>query len=88
MSKLEEMVFLEGGQHLRNKDYITITRYEYKKLKEAYDNKQDFKNLFTKLTEREIALEKKEKDLIKFEKKIRYEVHKKILDLAKGFISY
>jgi 23S rRNA maturation mini-RNase III len=87
MSTKEQMEYLLKPQTLRNKDYVTITRNEYDRMVEAHKDQETLRRMVIKLTEKEIELNRREKDLKKTEHKIRYECHKKILDFAKQFIN-
>lgn len=87
MSKKEDMQYILKPQTLRNKDYVTITRHEYEQMLEAFEAKETLLRGVKNLSLREIELNKREKDLAKYEQKIRYECHKKILDFAKQFIN-
>lgn len=87
MSRKEDMQYLLEHQTLRNKDYVTISRYEYDQMLEAFNAKQTLLEGVKNLSVKEIELNKREKDLARYEQKIRYEAHKKILDFTKQFIN-
>ena len=87
MSKAEEMQYLLKPQTLRNKDYVTISRNEYDRMVEAYQDRETIRRQVIKLTEKEIELNKREKNLKKYEQQVRYDCHKRILDFAKQFIN-
>ena len=87
MSRKEDMQYLIKPQTLRNKDYVTISRNEYEQMLEAFNAKETLLEGVKKLSHKEIELNKREKDLMKYEQKIRYDCHKKILDFAKQFIN-
>lgn len=87
MSKKEDMQYLIKPQTLRNKDYVTISRHEYEQMLEAFNAKETLLEGVKKLSHKEIELNKREKDIKKYEQKIRYDCHKKILDFAKQFIN-
>lgn len=86
MSTEEQMQYLIGPQTLRNKDYVTIPRSEYEKMVSAYEGMENLKTMTRSIRQKEIDLNRREKELTKTEMRIKYECHKKVLDFAKTFI--
>lgn len=87
MSREDQMEYLEEPQTLRNKDYITIKRWEYDQLKAVQVGYRASDELLKNLKLKEIELNRREQELKKKEMKIKYELHKKILDFAKQFLN-
>lgn len=87
MSTREEMKYLEEPQTLRNKDYITIKRSEYELYRSGRYQSQQLELKEKRLVQLQIDLNKKEQELKKKELKIKYDLHKKILDFARQFIN-
>jgi hypothetical protein len=87
MSREDQMQYLEEPQTLRNKDYITIKRWEYDHLKSIQVGYRASDELIKRLKIKEIELNKREQELKKKEMQIKYALHKKILDFAKQFLS-
>jgi hypothetical protein len=87
VSTKEQMQYLDEPQTLRNKDYITIKRSEYELFKSGRYQSQQLDLKEKRLMQLQIDLNKKEQELKKKEMRIKYDLHKKILDFARQFIN-
>lgn len=82
MSTGEQMVYLEGEQSLRNKDYITITRSEYFSLLQIKEYARETRLAEGRIKTNRQCLEDYERRLKKREQEFVFQVHKKVKEMA------
>lgn len=87
-TKDEISLYLEGEAKLRNKDYITIPRHEYKSLLSMADKLEAYKIKEKILAQKELALIERERRFLRESKNWKYSVHKRINSLANEILKW